>query len=90
MLELFKNVAVKLLGCAFQIKCLNKDTNLSMKLFLVYLTLYLSTLYSKCLINKIGDVFVVISALIPDKWIEFKLQDTARVSHNSQLFRYVL
>ncbi|KAJ7978887.1 NADH-cytochrome b5 reductase [Quillaja saponaria] len=27
-------------------------------------------------------------ALNPDKWIEFKLQDTARVSHNSQLFRY--
>lgn len=27
-------------------------------------------------------------ALIPDKWIEFKLQDTARVSHNTQLFRF--
>ncbi|KAB1225010.1 NADH-cytochrome b5 reductase-like protein [Morella rubra] len=26
-------------------------------------------------------------ALNPDKWVEFKLQDTARVSHNSQLFR---
>jgi hypothetical protein len=28
------------------------------------------------------------SALNPDKWIEFKLQDTARVSHNTHLFRY--
>ncbi|OIV99927.1 hypothetical protein TanjilG_26265 [Lupinus angustifolius] len=27
-------------------------------------------------------------ALVPDKWIEFKLQDTARVSHNTQLFRF--
>lgn len=27
-------------------------------------------------------------ALNPDKWIEFKLQDTARVSHNSHLFRF--
>ncbi|KAL2479679.1 NADH-cytochrome b5 reductase-like protein [Abeliophyllum distichum] len=26
-------------------------------------------------------------ALNPDKWIEFKLQDKAQVSHNSQLFR---
>ncbi|KAA3468336.1 NADH-cytochrome b5 reductase-like protein isoform X1 [Gossypium australe] len=26
-------------------------------------------------------------ALKSDKWLEFKLQDTARVSHNSQLFR---
>lgn len=28
------------------------------------------------------------AALNPDKWIEFKLQDTARVSHNTQLFRF--
>ncbi|OWM65968.1 hypothetical protein CDL15_Pgr015393 [Punica granatum] len=28
------------------------------------------------------------AALNPDKWIEFKLQDTARVSHNAQLFRF--
>ncbi|QCD80665.1 NADH-cytochrome b5 reductase-like protein [Vigna unguiculata] len=28
------------------------------------------------------------TALNPDKWIEFKLQDTARVSHNTQLFRF--
>ncbi|XP_068343020.1 NADH-cytochrome b5 reductase 1-like [Pyrus communis] len=27
-------------------------------------------------------------ALNPDKWVEFKLQDTARVSHNTQLFRF--
>lgn len=27
------------------------------------------------------------SALNPDKWIEFKLQDRAPVSHNSHLFR---
>ncbi|CAL0307130.1 unnamed protein product [Lupinus luteus] len=27
-------------------------------------------------------------ALVPDKWVEFKLQDTARVSHNTQLFRF--
>ncbi|KAK4753933.1 hypothetical protein SAY87_002037 [Trapa incisa] len=27
-------------------------------------------------------------ALNPNKWIEFKLQDTARVSHNSHLFRF--
>ncbi|KAJ8637645.1 hypothetical protein MRB53_011912 [Persea americana] len=27
-------------------------------------------------------------ALNPEKWVEFKLQDTARVSHNSQLFRF--
>lgn len=27
-------------------------------------------------------------ALNPDKWLEFKLQDTARVSHNTQLFRF--
>lgn len=27
-------------------------------------------------------------ALNPDKWIEFKLQDTARVSHNTHLFRF--
>ncbi|XP_021276235.1 NADH-cytochrome b5 reductase-like protein [Herrania umbratica] len=27
-------------------------------------------------------------ALKSDKWIEFKLQDTARVSHNTQLFRF--
>ncbi|GMN63942.1 hypothetical protein TIFTF001_033012 [Ficus carica] len=27
-------------------------------------------------------------ALNPDKWIEFKLQDAARVSHNTQLFRF--
>lgn len=27
-------------------------------------------------------------ALNPDKWIGFKLQDTARVSHNSHLFRF--
>ncbi|KAB5553048.1 hypothetical protein DKX38_010359 [Salix brachista] len=26
-------------------------------------------------------------ALNPDKWVEFKLQDTARVSHNTHLFR---
>lgn len=32
----------------------------------------------------------VISALNPDKWLEFKLQDTARVSHNTQLFRFSL
>ncbi|KAG6723898.1 hypothetical protein I3843_03G224800 [Carya illinoinensis] len=28
------------------------------------------------------------AALNPDKWIKFKLQDTARVSHNTQLFRF--
>ncbi|XP_010454305.1 PREDICTED: NADH-cytochrome b5 reductase-like protein [Camelina sativa] len=28
------------------------------------------------------------TALNPDKWLEFKLQDTARVSHNTQLFRF--
>ncbi|KAL6331085.1 hypothetical protein AAG906_009513 [Vitis piasezkii] len=27
-------------------------------------------------------------ALNPDKWLEFKLQDTASVSHNTQLFRF--
>ncbi|XP_043700811.1 NADH-cytochrome b5 reductase-like protein [Telopea speciosissima] len=27
-------------------------------------------------------------ALNPDKWVEFKLQDTARVSHNTKLFRF--
>ncbi|KAF7806367.1 NADH-cytochrome b5 reductase-like protein [Senna tora] len=27
-------------------------------------------------------------ALAPNKWVEFKLQDTARVSHNTQLFRF--
>ncbi|XP_059637998.1 NADH-cytochrome b5 reductase-like protein [Cornus florida] len=27
-------------------------------------------------------------ALNPDKWIEFKLQDTAKASHNTQLFRF--
>lgn len=27
-------------------------------------------------------------ALNPDKWLEFKLQDTARVSHNTHLFRF--
>ncbi|KAK7264951.1 hypothetical protein RJT34_32565 [Clitoria ternatea] len=27
-------------------------------------------------------------ALNPDKWVEFRLQDTARVSHNTQLFRF--
>ncbi|KAE8664316.1 NADH-cytochrome b5 reductase-like protein [Hibiscus syriacus] len=27
-------------------------------------------------------------ALKPDKWLEFKLQDTARVSHNTHLFRF--
>ncbi|CAK9169158.1 unnamed protein product [Ilex paraguariensis] len=27
-------------------------------------------------------------ALNPDKWIEFELQDKAKVSHNSQLFRF--
>lgn len=27
-------------------------------------------------------------ALNPDKWIEFKLQDRAPVSHNSHLFRF--
>ncbi|CAN6564184.1 unnamed protein product [Malus baccata var. baccata] len=27
-------------------------------------------------------------ALNPDKWVEFKLQDSARVSHNTQLFRF--
>ncbi|KAF4366788.1 hypothetical protein CsatB_014277 [Cannabis sativa] len=27
-------------------------------------------------------------ALNPDAWIEFKLQDTARVSHNTKLFRF--
>lgn len=34
--------------------------------------------------------FGITSALSPDKWIEFKLQDTARVSHNSQLYRYIM
>ncbi|XP_010535871.1 PREDICTED: NADH-cytochrome b5 reductase-like protein [Tarenaya hassleriana] len=28
------------------------------------------------------------TALKPDTWLEFKLQDTARVSHNTQLFRF--
>ncbi|GMJ07476.1 hypothetical protein like AT5G20080 [Hibiscus trionum] len=28
------------------------------------------------------------AALKPDKWLEFKLQDTARVSHNTHLFRF--
>ncbi|XP_039123870.1 NADH-cytochrome b5 reductase-like protein [Dioscorea cayenensis subsp. rotundata] len=27
-------------------------------------------------------------ALDPEKWLEFKLQDTARVSHNTKLFRF--
>ncbi|KAK4257376.1 hypothetical protein QN277_006971 [Acacia crassicarpa] len=27
-------------------------------------------------------------ALVPDKWIEFKLQSTARVNHNSKLYRF--
>lgn len=34
-------------------------------------------------------MFHLFSALNPDKWIGFKLQDTARVSHNSHLFRYI-
>jgi hypothetical protein len=29
------------------------------------------------------------SALVPDKWVEFKLQDTARVSQNTNLYRYI-
>ncbi|WJX12244.1 NADH-cytochrome b-5 reductase-like protein [Trifolium repens] len=27
-------------------------------------------------------------ALVPDKWVEFKLQDTARVSQNTNLYRF--
>ncbi|XP_038984657.1 LOW QUALITY PROTEIN: NADH-cytochrome b5 reductase-like protein [Phoenix dactylifera] len=32
--------------------------------------------------------FFSFSALDPEKWLEFKLQETARVSHNTQLFRF--
>lgn len=35
-------------------------------------------------------VFCLVSALNPDKWLEFKLQDTATVSHNTKLFRSLL
>lgn len=35
-----------------------------------------------------GEQTAGIVALDPDKWLEFKLQDTARVSHNTQLFRF--
>ncbi|KAK6126226.1 hypothetical protein DH2020_040024 [Rehmannia glutinosa] len=37
--------------------------------------------------NFIG-YFAFFSALNPDKWIEFKLQDKVQASHNSQLFRF--
>ncbi|XP_033144631.1 NADH-cytochrome b5 reductase-like protein isoform X1 [Brassica rapa] len=33
-------------------------------------------------------IFRLVSALNPDKWLEFKLQDTATVSHNTKLFRF--
>ncbi|KAJ6835588.1 putative NADH-cytochrome b5 reductase-like protein [Iris pallida] len=35
-----------------------------------------------------GEQTAGVVALDPDKWLEFKLQDTARVSHNTQLFRF--
>lgn len=35
-------------------------------------------------------IFRLVSALNPDKWLEFKLQDTATVSHNTKLFRFLL
>lgn len=39
-------------------------------------------------LDRIEDEEGRASALNPDKWIEFKLQDTARVTHNTQLFRF--
>ncbi|KAJ1390214.1 Riboflavin synthase-like beta-barrel [Sesbania bispinosa] len=38
--------------------------------------------------EQIGEEESKSIALVPDKWVEFKLQDTARVSHNTQLFRF--
>ncbi|CAN0900904.1 NADH-cytochrome b5 reductase-like protein [Linum grandiflorum] len=40
------------------------------------------------LITDIHLTYLFFSALNPNKWIEFKLQDTAIVSHNTQLFRF--
>lgn len=34
------------------------------------------------------DESIIKVALDPEKWLEFKLQETARVSHNTQLFRF--
>ncbi|KAK1395289.1 hypothetical protein POM88_014345 [Heracleum sosnowskyi] len=31
---------------------------------------------------------MLLCSLNPDKWIEFKLQDKAKVSHNTQLYRF--
>ncbi|XP_015866415.2 NADH-cytochrome b5 reductase-like protein [Ziziphus jujuba] len=39
-------------------------------------------------LDKINEEVGPNVALNPDKWIEFKLQDTARVSHNTRLFRF--
>jgi hypothetical protein len=33
---------------------------------------------------------VFFSALIPQVWVGFKLQETVRVTHNTQLFRYII
>nr|AFK47499.1 unknown [Medicago truncatula] len=40
--------------------------------------------------DQIGDEDIKTKniALIPDKWVEFKLQDTARVSHDTHLYRF--
>lgn len=40
--------------------------------------------------DQIGDEEIKAKniALIPDKWVEFKLQDTARVSHDTHLYRF--
>ncbi|KAJ4708303.1 NADH-cytochrome b5 reductase [Melia azedarach] len=39
-------------------------------------------------LDHVNDVTGPKTALNPDNWIEFKLQDTARVSHNTHLFRF--
>ncbi|GJV88173.1 NADH-cytochrome b5 reductase-like protein [Tanacetum coccineum] len=42
-------------------------------------------------IQKVLDlvlIFVVFRALVSDKWIEFKLQEKAKVSHNTHLYRF--
>ncbi|XP_068653215.1 NADH-cytochrome b5 reductase-like protein [Aristolochia californica] len=49
--------------------------------------LYCSSPYTAQLDQKDDEVTGRV-ALNPEKWIEFKLQDTAKVSHNTHLFRF--
>lgn len=82
---LSEKISVKVLDWSVQMNYCGKDISVPINIYSLHSNLWLisaSNVWQR-------RFYFFFSALVPDKWVEFKLQDTARVSQNTHLYRYI-